>query len=176
MMKKPSVTQLIGMLDKPNLLRWANRQGLLGIDIDKERARTKALGSSLHEQIERQEFLDPLHAHNYSEFMRDKEVIRCEGKIETEWFTGRYDCRMRWRGEEYLIDYKGGGSLYFETRLQLAAYAMAEPADKYAMVAIPDFYMIEARIGADLERYSAILIALGEIYRAKWEIEHKCAA
>jgi len=36
-MKKPSVTELLRILDKPALLNWANKQGLLGIDISVKR-------------------------------------------------------------------------------------------------------------------------------------------
>ncbi len=171
-MKKPSVTKLIGMLDKPALMYWANKQGLAGIDIKKERARTKSEGNSLHKQIETRQFDDPRHAHYCDNFMRDKEVVRSEGKIETEWFVGRYDCRMKWRSAEFIFDWKSSGKLYFESKLQLAAYGMAEPANGYGIVSVPDFHFIDAKIDRDIGRYWDILIALSKIYALRWEIEN----
>lgn len=173
-MKKPSVTQLVGMLDKPALMRWANKQGLLGIDVEKERARTKASGNSLHYQIERGEFIDPLHAASFSRFMADKVVVKAEGKIETEWFVGRYDCKIAYRGETWLADYKSGRGVYFETRLQLAAYSMAEPCDRLGVVHVPDFYLVDACV-KDRSKYEDILIALSRIHSLRWEIENMAA-
>lgn len=172
-MRKPSVTKLVDMLDKPALVRWANRQGLLGIDIDKERQRTKAAGTSMHEQIETGAFVEQAHARNFGRFMEGKEILRSEGAVETEWFVGRYDCKMRVDGLDYIIDYKSSQAMYFETRLQLVAYAMAEPCDRLAMVSVPDFYMIEANM-ADRAKYEDILIALAKIYALRWQIEHAC--
>lgn len=169
-MKKPAVTQLIDMLDKPALLRWANRQGLAGIDIAEERKRTKSLGSSMHEQIESRQFIDPEHARNFDRFTRDKEIVGLEGKIETEWFVGRYDAKIRWRGLTYLVDYKRSMSVYFETKLQLVAYAMAEPCDRLAVVSTPEFALMESGI-TDRSKYEQILIALSKIYTLRKQIE-----
>lgn len=170
-MKKPSVTQLIGMLDKPALLRWANRQGLQGIDIEKERARTKAAGGSLHEQIERREFADPLHAFNFDRFLRDKEILGREGRIETEWFVGRWDTKFSFRQATYVADYKSSRGVYFETKLQLVAYGMVEPCDRFAVVCIPDFEVIEVSLGADRQKFEDILIGLSKIWTLRQEIE-----
>ena len=51
-MKKPSVTQLTKILDKPALMSWANKIGLEGIRLDEYRKKVMSNGTSLHKQIE----------------------------------------------------------------------------------------------------------------------------
>jgi hypothetical protein len=168
-MRKPSVTQLLDLLAKPALIDWANRQGLAGVDINVLRSQSKSSGRSLHEQIEKREFADPLHAANFDRFMADKTLIDQEQKIETEWFVGRYDARLMWRGETWLIDYKKATkpTVYFEHRLQLAAYSMGVKADRFGIVAIPGFNMAEAQIGDSIGQLHEIVLALATIWRLK---------
>lgn len=167
---KPRVTDLIAQLDKPALLAWANRQGLAGIDIAQDRKRAKKAGTSLHEQIQARQFIDPLHAGNFARFIADKEIIAQEVRIETEWFVGRYDCKLKWKGLTYLVDWKSGNGLYFENKLQLAAYGMAEKMDRAAVVNIPDFIIREANIERDRAKYEQIIIALSKIYQLRQEL------
>lgn len=47
----PSVTTALGILDKPALLRWANRLGLEGIDMDKYRDELASVGTLTHYMI-----------------------------------------------------------------------------------------------------------------------------
>lgn len=159
------------MLNKPALLKWANRQGLAGIDIDKARDESKADGLSMHEQIETGEFSDHDLAQAHMRFMSGKEVIARERKIETEWFVGRYDVLLRdGKGQTILADYKRNRSrrIYFENKLQLVAYSMAEPADRLAIVCLPDFAIVECF--ADREKCAQILIALSTICRLRSEM------
>jgi hypothetical protein len=172
--KKPSVTELIDMLAKPALIVWANKQGLAGINVGDLRKRTKAAGTSMHSQIEDGAFDDPLHAANFTRFAQDKEFIATEKAIETEWFTGRYDVLLGYRGERWLCDYKKSRRhrLYFEHKLQLVAYGMAEPADKFAIVATPDFVLLELSIDdkqrAALEK---MIVLLSQMYTLRAEVE-----
>ena len=171
-MKKPSVTQLLDLLAKPALIAWANKQGLLGVDIAALRKQAKRDGASLHEQIETGRFEDAAHAAAFAHFMRDKELIDQEQNIETEWFVGRYDARLKWRGETWLVDYKKAArpTVYFEHRLQLAAYALGAKADRFGIVAVPGFDMAEAVMSGGLEKYQEIVIALAEIFAIQQEI------
>lgn len=172
-MTKPSVTELLDLLAKPALIAWANKQGLAGIDIAALRRQAKRDGTSLHEQIESGEFVDPQHAKAFAHFMRDKELIDQETKVETEWFVGRYDARLKWRGETWLIDYKKSDRpvVYFEHRLQLAAYALGTKADRFAIVAAPGFDMAEAVMRGGLQKYQDIVIALSKIWTIQQEVE-----
>lgn len=172
-MKKPHVTQLLDLLAKPALIGWANKQGLAGIKVGVVRQAAMDAGTSMHEQIERREFTDPLMAEGFERFMRDKEILAQERSVETEWFKGRYDARIAFGGETWLVDYKKSRRhrVYFEHRLQLAAYNMAEPADRLGIVCLPDFALIPCDLGEHKERYERILIALSQIWRLRAEIE-----
>lgn len=169
-MKKPSVSQLVDQLDKPALMRWANKQGLLGIDIAQARRQSKEAGASLHDQIHTETFVDPIHASQHARFMSDKTIISRETDIETEWFVGRFDCAFNWRGLDYIADYKSGRGVYFESKLQLVAYGMAQAYDRLAVISIPDFILQEAGIERERERYESILIALSKIYTLRQEL------
>jgi len=172
--KKPSVTDLVDLLAKPALITWANKQGLLGINVGSLRKQTKAAGTSMHAQIEDGAFDDPLHAANFTRFAQDKEFLATEKAIETEWFTGRYDVLLGYRGARWLCDYKKSRRhrLYFEHKLQLVAYGMAEPADRFAVIATPDFAFLELDIDVDQRaKIEKVIICLSQIYSLRMEIE-----
>ena len=52
-MKKPSVTKLLDLLHKPAIVKWANKQGLAGVEINAYSASVKKHGTDLHNQIEK---------------------------------------------------------------------------------------------------------------------------
>jgi len=175
-MKKPSVTQLIDLLAKPALINWANKQGLLGIDINESRKKAMEAGTSLHSQIENYcngtgDFEREIDRDSFNRFMFGKSIVSIEKKIETEWFVGRYDAKIRVGSDEYIVDYKSGftGKLYLEYKLQLVAYAMAENA-KIAVVPIPQFHLVPVNI-RDVKPYEEILIALSKLWHLKMEID-----
>lgn len=174
-MKKPSVTELIKLLDKPALLSWANKQGLQGVDISLKKKEWLDVGTSIHGQIENYikhgtPFINPAHQLFFDVFAKDKTFLNIEKEIETEWFTGRYDAMIEMRGCKYIIDYKlNHKTVYLENKLQLIAYGMAESCDKFAIVSIPDFKITEVTIG-ERDPYEKIIIALSSIYQAKQQI------
>lgn len=166
-MSKPSVTQLLDLLAKPALIAWANKQGLAGIEVSAYRRSVMAVGSSMHEQIESEAFTDESLCIGYGRFMRDKEILGREVEIETEWFVGRYDARLLYGGESWLIDYKKSRRhrMHLEHKLQLVAYSMAQKVDRLGIVALPDFALVECVL-TDAERAAAegIVIALAQMY------------
>lgn len=170
--KKPSVSQLLELLAKPALIDWANKQGLLGIDLKEKRKKSLAKGTSLHSQIENGCFDREIDSISYLEFMQDKEIISTEKEIETDWFVGRYDAKIKHEGREYIVDYKSGyrGKIYLEHKLQLIAYTMAEPAS-IALVPIPQFHLIPIEI-EDRKPYEQMLITLSTLWHVKKEIEN----
>lgn len=173
-MKKPSVTELVDLLAKPALITWANKQGLAGINIGAVRQRTKAMGTSMHGQIEEGVFDDPAVAANFTRFAQDKEIIATEQAIETDWFTGRYDVLLGYRGKRWLCDYKKSRRhrVYFEHKIQLVAYGMAEQADDFAVIATPDFAFLELAITPDQRaKIERVIICLAQIYMLRHEIE-----
>jgi len=178
-MKKPSVSQLLDILSKPALIDWANKQGLLGIDLREKRKRSLAKGSSLHGQIERfvstgEVMSEKSHQANLERFLSGKNVVSMEEDIETDWFVGRYDAKIEINGKIWMCDYKSGfkGKMYLENKLQLVAYAMAEHSDNLAIIGIPNFVMAPAFI-KDRKPYEDILKSLSEIWKLKKGIENE---
>lgn len=85
MNKKPTVTELINLLDKPFLLKWANKIGLEGISLDDYRKQSKGDGTNVHRQIEN-DFKGKLPFENdkFKSFKSKYEVLEVEPKIECE--------------------------------------------------------------------------------------------
>lgn len=169
---KPSVTKLIEMLDKPALMKWANKIGLEGIKLDDYKSKSKEQGLSIHETIEnylKYGLLSDDESLNLKiqKFFSDKEVISVEQSIETDYFTGRYDIKLRWQNIEFVCDWKSNGGVYFETKLQLAAYAMSENCH-VAVIHVPDFLIRPVSI---TDIYYEFLIELSKLYDLKQKIE-----
>ena len=173
---KPTVTQLISLLDKPALLKWANKIGLQGISLDEYSEKSKQAGTNIHNQIENYikdkiPFESNLHQMQFDKFFFDKEIIEIEKQIETDYFIGRLDIIYKDRGKIYLCDFKSNQKrIYFENLLQLSAYKMAINADKIAIISIPDFKIINIEL-IDFKPYQEILINLSNIYKIKKDIE-----
>ena len=174
-MKKPSVTMLLDLLAKPALIDWANKQGLLGIDIKEVRRKAKAGGNSIHDQIEAYckgtgGFEREIDHNCFQHFMQGKVIRSTEQTIETEWFVGRYDAEILVGDELYIADYKTSfkGRLYLEHKLQLVAYTMAVPA-QMAIVPVPQFHLVPVVI-QDRKPYEEMLKALSKIWQAKQEL------
>lgn len=172
---KPSVTNLIDMLDKPALMRWANKIGLEGIKLDDYKSKSQENGIAVHEAIEN--YLkfnllpdDELLSDKIQKFFSDKEIMEIEKTIETPHFIGRFDIKLKWRGIIFICDYKSNGKVYFETKLQLAAYRMAEECDHLAVIHVPDFLIRPVDVNAAL--YEDFLIQLSKLYILKNQIEN----
>lgn len=175
--KKPSVTDLLDLLNKPALMKWANRIGLQGTSLDEYRKQAKARGTSIHAEIEGF-FRDgttltcPHSQASLERFLSGKKVIAYESPLETEWFVGRCDLIVEHSGVKYLCDFKSSDGIYLETVLQLAAYQMAEPCGAAAIVVVPEFRFKEL-IVKDFTPYEEILKALSGIYTAKKQLGWK---
>lgn len=172
---KPSVTKLIDLLNKPGLIKWANKIGMKGIDVELYRADAKSKGSSKHQAIEdftRGILSEDEELNNRMEhFFSDKQIIDTEISFETEFFTGRYDIKLAWHDLVFICDYKSSRKVYFETKLQLAAYRMAVPCDKLAVIHFPD--LLIDPIDIDIQKYSQFLVKLSELYELKEELDPK---
>lgn len=168
--KKPSVTELLEILNKPALLKWANKLGLEGTSLEKFRAIKLTEGLSYHKQIEdyferKTPINDIALRGNFERFMADKKVLEYEKKIETPYFQGRLDVMYQYKGEDYLCDFKSNKKrLYLENLLQLTAYRMGVGKVKLGIISIPNVIFMECPI-VDFEPYEKILIHLSEIYK-----------
>jgi len=173
---KPTVTQLIDLLNKPALLNWANNIGLQGIGLDEYRNKAKKDGTSLHNQIEcfikeGKSFENKGTEEKFKRYFLDKKIISFEKSIETDYFKGRYDILIEYNSKKYICDFKSNQKMaYFENKLQLVAYRMAEPCDNVGIISIPDFKFISTNI-IDFYKYEEILKSLSIIYNIKKSIE-----
>lgn len=163
------------MLDKPALMRWANKIGLEGIKLDDYKSKSKQSGTEIHEVIE--SYLkfnllpdDELLCDKLQKFFSDKEILEIEKTIETPYFVGRFDIKLRWRDLVFICDYKSSGKVYFETKLQLAAYRMAEQCDHLAVIHVPEFLIRPVDVSAEL--HEPFLKTLSELYVLKNKIEN----
>lgn len=172
---KPSVTKLIDMLDKPALLKWANKLGLEGVKIDDYRSQKKQGGTDYHLAIEnyikfQMPSGDDSFDANMQKFFSDKVVIDSEKSFETDYFVGRYDVKLMYRDFTFICDFKSNQKgVYFENKLQLAAYAMAEKNCHVAIVHLPSFLLHPVTIDQDL--YSEFLVTLSKLYNLKSKLD-----
>lgn len=173
---KPSVTELIEMLDKPALMKWANKIGLEGIRLDDYKSKSKEQGISLHETVEnylRYGLLSDDGSINtkISKFFSDKEVISIETSVENDYFKGRYDIKLKWQGLLFICDFKSNSGVYFETKLQLSAYNMIETDCVPAVIHLPEFLIRPVTI--DQKLYSDFIVTLSKLWSLKKQIDTK---
>ena len=173
MILKPTVSQLLDLLNKPALLKWSNKIWLEWIKLEDYQKKSKSDWISLHKQIENYikneiPFENAEHQNNFDILFKDLSILTVEENIETDYFIWRLDIRIDWR-EKYICDFKSSDRIYFENKLQLTAYKMAKPDYKTAVIEIPSFKF--KPIELDYEKYSKILINLSEIWKLKKELE-----
>lgn len=152
----PGVTTIIGILDKPALLRWANNQGLKGIDCFKDRDDKASIGSLSHamilahfkgEQVDTSDYTSNQidTAENsflkFLEWAKDKsfEPWYLEQPFVSEEFGygGTPDYVGLINQVPTILDFKTGG-IYDEHYIQLTAYDMLikEPIDTLRILSI----------------------------------------
>lgn len=84
-MNKPTVSQLLELLNKPNLIYWANNLGINGIKLKDYYESSSKKGISLHTQILNYvtkgiQFDDINIQNNFIKFIENKEIIDIEKK------------------------------------------------------------------------------------------------
>ncbi len=138
----PGVTTIIGILDKPALLRWANNQGLKGIDCFKDRDDKASIGSLSHamilahfkgEQVDTSDYtknqIDTAENSflKFLEWAKDKKFepwcLEQPFVSEQHRFGGTPDYIGLLNGVPTILDFKTGG-IYEEHSIQLSAYAI----------------------------------------------------
>jgi len=139
----PGVTTVLGLLDKPALLKWAWNCGRDGIDIEKARDSAASVGTICHARIEAwlrgmdfdaanvsHEFIErsTIGFTRFVDWWRSQEltVEACELKLISERLRvgGTADIlAKRPNGRRLLIDAKTANGIYREQRIQVATYA-----------------------------------------------------
>lgn len=139
--KVPGVTTVLGILNKPALVIWANRLGLQGIDSSKYRDEMADIGTLAHQMIVDYFKREKTDTSEYSSSQINLaencllsfwewekghriEVIMAETQlISTEYnYGGTIDCFCNLDGQPTLLDFKTGKAIYPEMFYQLAAY------------------------------------------------------
>jgi hypothetical protein len=175
-MRKPSVSDLLNLLDKPALLGWANRIGLEGESLIDARRKSMSKGTSLHREIEHwltreTPIKDDDFFINVKSFFSDKEILAVEKPIVHDRFTGRLDVKYKDKdGFVFVCDFKSNQSrLYRENLLQLTAYRMAENCDRVAIISIPSMKILDPWIN-NFKPYEKTVLILADLYQALSEI------
>ena len=137
----PGVTTILGLLNKPALVKWANNLGLQGIDSSKYRDEMADIGTLAHYFIMCSLTKQPLDTEGYSR----EQIERAENCLMSFWawekehtiepllveealvsdaggFGGTVDLYCMLDGKPTLIDFKTGKAVYPEMLYQLAAY------------------------------------------------------
>lgn len=146
----PGVTTIVGLLNKPHLVAWANRMGLQGIDTTAYTAAAAGAGTCAHEMIQAMvggpevdfskytgeeieaaqnaanKFREWLQNHDMQTHLIEEQMVseryRAGGTID--WY-GELDGKMT------LVDIKTSGNIYAEHVIQVAAYARMLQDEKY---------------------------------------------
>ena len=137
----PGVTTVLGILNKPALVKWANNLGLQGIDSSKYRDAMADIGTLAHKMILDHFNKEQTDTSEYSKEQIDKaencllsfyewlkghdlEVVLAEAPLVSEQygFGGTVDCLCKLDGVLTLLDFKTGKAIYPEMIYQLAAY------------------------------------------------------
>ncbi len=146
----PGVTTIVGLLNKPHLVAWANKMGLQGIDTTAYTAAAAGAGSCAHEIIQAMvggpevdfskytgeeieaarnaadKFRAWLVNHDMQTHMIEEQIVseryRTGGTID--WY-GELDGKMT------LVDIKTSGNVYAEHVIQVAAYAQMLKDEEY---------------------------------------------
>ena len=137
----PGVTTVLGVLNKPALIKWANDLGLQGIDSTKYRDAAASIGTLVHAMVEAN--LKGLELDvtdftpneiqqaevGFKKFIdwktnRNFEIIASEQSLVSEInkYGGTIDCVAKVDGKVTLVDFKTGKGVYNEMFAQVSAY------------------------------------------------------
>ena len=159
----PGVTTVLGILNKPALVKWANNLGLQGIDSSKYVDSMASIGTLAHamvqsyfentetdtsENSEKEISLAENCLLSFFEWIKDKKIenSKCETRLVSDIhnFGGTCDIICDLDAELVLIDVKTGKAIYSEYFYQLAGYKILLRENGYDIKKI-----IVLRIGRD---------------------------
>jgi hypothetical protein len=137
----PGVTTILGVLNKPALVKWANNLGLQGIDSSKYVDAAARIGTLIHAMVESHITGEELDLNDYTpneigqaqvgfkKFIewkqaREFKLLLSEAPIVSEEYRygGTVDCVAVVDGKVTLVDFKTGKGIYDEMLCQVSAY------------------------------------------------------
>ena len=193
----PGVTTILGILNKPALVPWANKLGLQGIDSSKYVDEKAKIGTLAHQMIadylkgvttDTSEYskvqIDQAENATLSFFEWEKthpiEPILIEERIVSEeyGFGGTIDCLARLNGELCLIDFKTSRGIFPEMLIQVVAYRQLLIESGYDVTKINILRIgrtedegFEERLVNHLDKRWEIFLHCLEIYRLQKEVK-----
>lgn len=195
----PGVTTVLGLLNKPALVPWANKLGLQGIDVKKyvdDKADIGTLGhamvtdtlmgtvTDLSDYSQNQIDLAENCALSFWEWEKEnpiEEVFFCEKPLvsEAHRFGGTLDIYAKVNGRREIIDLKTGSGIYDEHLWQVAALKRlleehGNPVDGVRIINIPrtETEAFMQRIASEKESEVGweIFLSLLRVYNLKKEM------
>lgn len=199
--KVPGATKIVGLMDKPFLVPWANRLGLKGIDSTLYTANAARKGTLVHEILESHVMQEGIILDSYSEeeiteavthldlfkaWKRDHEIesIFSEvGFVSEEYkFCGIVDWYAKIDGKYTAVDFKTSKSISHEHLLQLSSYVPLLRENNYQVDQImiinagknpEDEFLTQILSAEETEPYFEIFKNLLNIYYIRKEIGWK---
>jgi len=193
----PGVTTILGILNKPALVKWANNLGLRGIDSSKFVDEKAAIGTLAHQMIADYLKGEQTDTSEYSKVQIDQaenaalaffewerthpiEPVLVETPLVSELyrFGGTIDCLARLNGDLCLVDFKTSSGIFPEMMIQVAAYRQlleeaGYDADRVIILRIgrtPDEGFEERHVGQLDKRWQIFKHALA-IYNLQREVK-----
>lgn len=194
----PGTTTITALLDKPQLIAWANRLGLEGIDSTRYRDSMAGIGTLAHAMAQAElagealtedlaeyspketalaenaliKFLDWRKAHEFDPILTETPLVS-----EIHKFGGTIDAYGLLDGKHVLCDLKTGKGIYPEMVYQLAAYRQlliehGHPVDGVRIVRIgrDESEGFEERVFGGLDEAWQVFWHLRQIYDLKKQI------
>lgn len=174
-MKKPSVSSLLDILNKPALISWANKLGLAGESVGAFSKSKMENGTKKHSEVENFLINGVCLEDNYRQerielLFSDCEIIGMEESFETENYKGRTDIRFVKNGISYIADFKSKFKRpYLEHYLQLICYKLHFGCDKIAIIDLRDFQLNELSLEKE-DIYHDIIKNLVSIYNLQQKL------
>lgn len=192
----PGATTITGLLNKPQLIRWANKLGLEGIDSSKYTDEAAAVGTLAHAMVQAHLVGEKVDTNMFSPVQvelaensllsffewwsrHDIEPIICEVPMVSEKhkYGGTVDCYCKMDGVPTLLDFKTGKHIYDEYFVQVAAYKellveRGHPVERVQILRIgrDETEGFEERAITDTTKYFKIFTNLLEVYYLRKEL------
>lgn len=171
----PSVTTIIGVINKPALSAWFAKEGAriafedpsqtvedVKRKMEENRVVAADRGSDIHSLISNQRFdraMVPAHLHGYLDAYDQwvkafpHEIIEREKIVFTEDYGGKFDALIKdTAGKYWMVDYKTNRSgLFAETGLQLSAYKHATMIEREKDDCVPFEIDVQGLMGVNLQ-------------------------
>ena len=193
----PGVTTILGILNKPALVPWANNMGLKGIDVSKYVDSKATVGTIAHylvecdltekaadleeySPVEVAEAMNSFRKWQTWKSTRDVKLILSEGKLVSEAYRygGTVDIYADIDGVATLLDIKTSKAIYGEMMHQVAAYRQLlveneYPVDQVMIIRIgrEDDEGFETRVVGNLEKHFSVFEHCLAIFNLQRELD-----